>query len=72
MYWTLLRNNGNFRRLYAATLISLAGDWFLTVALLDLVLEVSHSAALASFSPRCVSGLFSDGAIGNIGNPCAA
>lgn len=47
-YWALLRDNRDFRRLYAATLISLAGDWFLTVALLDLVLELSGSATLAS------------------------
>jgi MFS family permease len=47
-YWRLLRTNRDFRRLYAATLISLAGDWFLTVALLDLVLEISGSATLAS------------------------
>ena len=53
MYWALIRRNREFRRLYSATLISLAGDWFLTVALLDLVLEVSHSAALASLIVVC-------------------
>jgi MFS family permease len=47
-YWRLLRNNRDFRLLYLATLISLGGDWFLTVALLDLVLELTGSAALAS------------------------
>ena len=47
-YLDLLRDNRDFRLLYVATLISLAGDWFLTVALLDLVLEISSSATLAS------------------------
>jgi MFS family permease len=47
-YLDLLRRNVDFRRLYLASLISLGGDWFLTVALLDLVLEVSGSATLAS------------------------
>ncbi|MEO8218787.1 MAG: MFS transporter [Acidobacteriota bacterium] len=47
-YLALLRENRDFRSLYIASLISLGGDWFLTVALLDLVLELSGSAALAS------------------------
>lgn len=48
MYWRLLRSNRDFRLLYIATLISLGGDWFLTVALLDLVLELTGSATLVS------------------------
>ncbi|HEX8615959.1 MAG TPA: MFS transporter [Thermoanaerobaculia bacterium] len=48
MYWRLLRENRDFRLLYFATLISLGGDWFLTVALLDLVLQLTGSATLAS------------------------
>jgi MFS family permease len=44
----LLRRNAAFRRLYAAQLISFAGDWFATVALLGLVLELTGSAAAAS------------------------
>src|SRR5215213_5734926 len=48
MYWRLLRNNRDFRLLYFGTLISLGGDWFLTVALLDLVLQLTNSATLAS------------------------
>lgn len=47
-YARLLLDNGDFRKLYAAALISLGGDWFLTVALLDLVLQYSGSATLAS------------------------
>lgn len=48
MYLRLLRNNRDFRLLYLATLISLGGDWFLTVALLDLVLDLTGSATLVS------------------------
>jgi MFS family permease len=48
MYLTLLRRNRDFRLLYAGTLISHGGDWFLTVALLDLVLQLTGSATLAS------------------------
>jgi MFS family permease len=48
MYLRLLRENRDFRLLYFATLISLGGDWFLTVALLDLVLQLTGSATLAS------------------------
>lgn len=47
-YWALLKRNPAFRRLYAAQLISFAGDWFATVALLGLVLELTGSAAAAS------------------------
>jgi MFS family permease len=48
MYLRLLRHNRDFRLLYFATLISLGGDWFLTVALLDLVLQLTGSATLVS------------------------
>lgn len=51
--WQLLRNNRDFRRLYLGTLISLGGDWFLTVALLDLVLRLTGSATLASLMLLC-------------------
>lgn len=53
MYWRLLRENRDFRLLYIATLISLGGDWFLTVALLDLVLQLTGSATLASLMLLC-------------------
>jgi MFS family permease len=33
--------------------VSLGGDWFLTVALLDLVLQLTHSATLASLMLLC-------------------
>jgi len=53
MYWRLLRDNREFRLLYAGSLISLGGDWFLTVALLDLVLQLTGSATLASLMLLC-------------------
>ena len=55
MYWRLLRRNRDFRLLYAGSLISLGGDWFLTVALLDLVLQLTGSATLASLMLLCQS-----------------
>jgi len=55
MCWRLLRHNRDFRLLYAGTLISLGGDWFLTVALLDLVLQLTGSATLASLMLLCQS-----------------
>ncbi|HUH17514.1 MAG TPA: MFS transporter [Methylomirabilota bacterium] len=47
-YLSLLRGNPAFARLYAAQLASFAGDWFATVALLGLALELTGSATLAS------------------------
>jgi len=55
MYWRLLARNRDFRLIYLGTLISLGGDWFLTVALLDLVLGVTGSATLASLMMLCQS-----------------
>ena len=40
---SLLRRNRDFRRAYAASLISLGGDWFLLVALFGLALELTSS-----------------------------
>ncbi len=39
----LVSHNRDFRRVYAASLISLGGDWFLTVALFSLVLKYNGS-----------------------------
>ncbi len=47
-YRTLLRDNPDFRRLYGAQLISFAGDWFLTVPVLGLVLDLTGSAIATS------------------------
>lgn len=47
-YLALLRENPAFARLYGAQLVTFAGEWFATVALLGLVLEFTGSAAAAS------------------------
>lgn len=48
VYLSVLRRNPGFARLYAAQLASFAGDWFATVALLGLALELTGSSATAS------------------------
>jgi predicted MFS family arabinose efflux permease len=57
-YLTLLRGNPAFSRLFAAQLISFAGDWFATVALLGLVLELTGSPAIASLLLVVQTGAF--------------
>lgn len=47
-YWQLLKQNDRFRRLWAAQLISAAGDWFNSVAVLGLVLQLTNSGFSAS------------------------
>ena len=47
-YLRLFQRNPAFTRLYAAQLISFAGDWFATVGLLGLALELTGSTAVAS------------------------
>jgi MFS family permease len=47
-YLRLLAGNRDFSRLYAAQLISFGGDWFATVALLGLTLELTGSSSSAS------------------------
>lgn len=44
----LLQRNPDFARLYLALLVAFAADWFATVALIGLVLEVTGSAGAAS------------------------
>lgn len=44
-YFRLLRRNANFRRLWLAQLISGSGDWFYSVAIYDLLLRLTGSAA---------------------------
>lgn len=48
-YWALLKHNDRFRRLWIAQLISAAGDWFNSVAVLGLVFQLTHSGLGASF-----------------------
>ncbi|HTI29895.1 MAG TPA: MFS transporter [Methylomirabilota bacterium] len=57
-YLTLLRGNPAFSRLFAAQLISFAGDWFATVALLGLALELTGSPAIASLLLVVQTGAF--------------
>ena len=38
-YLQLLRSNRNFRSLWLASVISMLGDWFNTIALFFLILE---------------------------------
>src|SRR5947209_18503345 len=47
-YWRLLRQNNRFRRLWIAQVISAAGDWFNSVAVLGLVLQLTNSGLGAS------------------------
>lgn len=42
-YFSLLRSNVNFRRLWLAQLISELGDWFYSLAVYDLLFELTHS-----------------------------
>ena len=44
-YWRLLRENSNFRKLWGAQIVSELGDWFYTLAVYSLLLEVTGSAA---------------------------
>jgi MFS family permease len=48
-YWQLLKQNPRFRTLWTAQLISTAGDWFNSVAVLGLVLQLTRSGLGASF-----------------------
>ncbi len=43
-YWRLLRSNGNFRRLWAAQIVSELGDWFYTIAIYTLLLNFTGRA----------------------------
>lgn len=48
VYWSILRDNRDFRQLYIARLVSFAGDWFLVVPLVGLVYEASDSPFAAA------------------------
>ena len=47
---SLLRRNGDFRRLYLASVISLGGDWFLLIALFGLMLDLTGQALAVAFT----------------------
>jgi MFS family permease len=44
-YFRLLRDNRNFRRLWLAQIVSEMGDWFYTLAIYSLLLEMTGKAA---------------------------
>src|SRR5438270_10321232 len=46
-YLTLLRDNRNFRLLWLAQIVSQLGDWFYTLAVYNLLLELTGSKAQA-------------------------
>ena len=48
IYWSILRDNRDFRQLYIARLVSFGGDWFLVVPLVGLVYEASDSPFAAA------------------------
>ena len=57
-YLALLRRNPAFRRLFGAELISFAGDWFATVAILGLALQLTGSPTIASLLLVVQTGAF--------------
>lgn len=57
-YLTLLRRNRAFARLFGAQLVSFAGDWFATVALLGLALELTGAPSVAALMLVVQTGAF--------------
>lgn len=49
-YFSLLRANANFRRLWLAQLVSEMGDWFYTLAVYDLLLQMTHRGTAVSYA----------------------
>jgi len=47
-YWRLVRGNRNFRRLWLAQIVSEIGDWFYTLSIYTLLLELTgHASSVA-------------------------
>ncbi len=44
-YWSLLRGNRNFRRLWLAQIVSEIGDWFYTLSIYTLLLQLTGRAS---------------------------
>jgi hypothetical protein len=57
-YLTLVRRNRAFSRLFGAQLVSVGGDWFATVAILGLALELTGSPVVASLFLVVQTGFF--------------
>src|SRR6266849_5079342 len=49
-YFSLLRANSNFRRLWMAQLVSEIGDWFYSLAVYDLLLQLTGSGQAVSWA----------------------
>src|ERR1700722_16838397 len=49
-YVRLVRENGNFRRLWLAQVVSEIGDWFYALAVYSLILELTGSAKLVGLA----------------------
>jgi MFS family permease len=49
-YFSLLRRNPNFRRLWLAQLISELGDWFYSLAVYDLLLKQTHRSGAVGWA----------------------
>ena len=49
-YIRLVRENRNFRRLWLAQIVSELGDWFYSLAVYSLILELTGSAKLVRLS----------------------
>src|SRR5579859_1749045 len=49
-YFSLLRTNPNFRRLWLAQLVSEIGDWFYSLAVYDLLYQMTHSGKMVSYA----------------------
>src|SRR6202161_2834139 len=47
-YWRLVRGNRNFRRLWLAQIVSEIGDWFYTLSIYTLLLQLTgHASSVA-------------------------
>jgi len=49
-YWRIVRENRNFRRLWLAQVVSELGDWFYSLAIYSLLLEITGSAAAVAMA----------------------
>src|SRR4029453_14411825 len=45
-YWALLRENARYRRLWTGLVVSMAGDWFRTIALYHLAMHFTGASGL--------------------------
>ena len=50
IYWRLVRTNRNFRRLWLAQIVSELGDWFYSLAIYNLLLELTGRSALVALA----------------------